>query len=106
VPGLEQGWPLFRAVGALELATVVARTEGVSGVAGLLLGDAGGSRRDSVPMLGLQLPYIAGLAISLGDPIALDELIGRGSGTQEGSDGSTNTPRKRRLPVPKVPQEC
>jgi hypothetical protein len=106
VPGLEQGWPLFRAVGALELATVVARTEGVSGVAGLLLGDAGGSRRESVPMLGLQLPYIAGLAISLGDPIPLDELIGRGSGTQEGGDGSANAPRKRRLPVPKVPQEC
>jgi len=106
VPGLENGWPLFRAVGALELATVVARIEGVAGVAGLLLGDAGGSRRDNVPMLGLQLPYIAGLSISLGDPVPLDELIGRGSGRQGSDEGGTATSPKRRLPVPKVPQEC
>lgn len=108
LPGLENGWPLFRAVGALELATVVARTEGVAGVAGLLLGDAAGSRRDSVAMQGLELPYIAGLAVSLGDPVSLDELLGRGSGAQGAGDGngtgSSNAPR--RMPVPQVPQEC
>lgn len=107
VPGLENGWPLFRAVGALELATIVARIEGVAGVAGLLLGDANGSRRDAVPMLGLQLPFIAGLSISLGDPVPLDELLGRGSGGQDGTSGDgSGTGRKRRLPVPKVPEEC
>lgn len=106
VPGLENGWPLFRAVGALELATIVARVEGVAGVAGLLLGDAGGSRRDAVPMLGLQLPYIAGLSISLGDPVPLDELLGRGSSSGQDGTGDAGGTRKRRLPVPKVPEEC
>ena len=107
IPGLENGWPLFRAVGALELATVVARSEGVAGVTGLLLGDAGGSRRDSVAMQGLQLPYIAGLAVSLGDPVPLDELIGRGSGAQgDGESGGSGGSGRRRMPVPQVPQEC
>lgn len=107
IPGLENGWPLFRAVGALELATVVARCAGVAGVSGLLLGDGSGSRRDSVPMHGLQLPYIAGLSVTLGDPVPLDELVGRGSGPSAdgGADGAGPPPR-RRLPVPKVPQEC
>ncbi|MBH2042046.1 MAG: baseplate J/gp47 family protein [Comamonadaceae bacterium] len=100
LPGLEGGWPLFRPVTALELAAVVARTTGVGGVAGLLLGDAGGSKRDSVAMQGLQLPYVAGLSVTLGDPVPLDDLIGRGSGTDEAPGGA------RRLPVPKVPQEC
>ncbi|WP_028310500.1 baseplate J/gp47 family protein [Derxia gummosa] len=112
LPGLENGWPLFRAVTALELAAVVARTTGVAGVAGLLLGDASGSRRDSVPMQGLQLPFIAGLSVTLGDPVSLDDLVGRGSGAGggDGGDGSGGngggTTAPRRLPVPKVPQEC
>ncbi|WP_085314800.1 baseplate J/gp47 family protein [Derxia lacustris] len=107
LPGLENGWPLFRAVTALELAAVVARTTGVAGVAGLLLGDANGSRRDSVAMQGLQLPYIAGLSVTLGDPVSLDDLVGRGSGAGDGADGSGDGgTRARRLPVPKIPQEC
>ena len=107
LPGLDNGWPLFRAVSALELAAVVARTEGVGGVAGLLLADSGGSRRDSVSMLGLQLPYIAGLSITLGDPVPLDELIGRSSDSSGGTGGGDGggTPALR-LPVPKIPSTC
>ncbi|MFO1429856.1 MAG: baseplate J/gp47 family protein [Candidatus Competibacteraceae bacterium] len=109
LPGLENGWPLFRAVTAHELAAVVWRTEGVANVNGLLLADAGGSQRDSVPMQGLQLPIIAGLSVTLGDPVPLDELIGRGGAGLDGGDGggaAGGIGRARRLPVPKVPQEC
>lgn len=114
LPGFDNGWPLFRAVAALELATIVARCDGVAGVNGLLLADAGGSRRDSVPMVGLQLPYIAGLSIGLGDPLPLDQLLGRGIGAagEDGEDDGTGTAgsgtsgRLVRLPVPKVPREC
>jgi hypothetical protein len=102
-PGLEGGWPLFRAVTALELGAVVAATAGVGGVAGLLLGDAGGGRRDSVAMRGLQLPYIAGLSVTLGDPAPLDELAGRSGGDGARGDAVRGG---RRLPLPKVPQEC
>ena len=102
MPGLEHGWPLFRAVSALELATVVARVVGVLGVTGLLLGDASGAQRDSVTMQGLQLPLIAGLSVGVGDPVPLGDLIGRRSG----SDDSATTSAARRLPVPKVPENC
>lgn len=111
LPVLENGWPLFRAVTAHELAAVVWRTPGVANVAGLLLADAGGSQRDSVAMQGLQLPIIAGLSVTLGDPVPLDDLIGRGGGLDggDGGDGGGDAGgrgRVRRLPVPKVPQEC
>ena len=98
------GWPLFKAVAALELATVAARVDGVLGVTGLLLGDASGAQRDSVPLAGLQLPLIAGLSVSLGDPVPLGDLIGQGSGPAEGGSGS-GTPAVR-LPVPRVPENC
>lgn len=97
------GWPLFKAVAALELATVAARVPGVLGVTGLLLGDASGAERDSVPMAGLQLPLIAGLSVSLGDPVPLSDLIGQAAG---GTDDGTTVPPRLRLPVPRVPERC
>jgi len=109
VPGLEGGWPLFRSVSALELGTVAARCEGVLGVSGLLLGDAGGSLRDTVPMQGLQLPLIAGLSVTLGDPVPLGDLIGRSSSGSAGAgagDAADSPAIVRRLPVPQIPQEC
>ncbi len=103
-PGNATGWPLFKAVAALELATVAARVDGVLGVTGLLLGDASGAQRDSVPLAGLQLPLIAGLAVSLGDPVPLSDLIGQGTGG-DGTGGSAGTVAIR-LPVPRVPENC
>lgn len=96
------GWPLFKSVAALELATVAARVDGVLGVTGLLLGDSSGAQRDSVPLAGLQLPLIAGLSVSLGDPVPLSDLIGQGTGS---TDDGSRTPVVR-LPVPRVPENC
>lgn len=101
-PGGGAGWPLFKAVAALELATVAARVDGVLGVTGLRLGDSTGAQRDAVPLAGLQLPLIAGLSVSLGDPVPLSDLIGQGSGP---ADGATAPPAIR-LPVPRVPENC
>ncbi|MCE4536732.1 baseplate J/gp47 family protein [Pelomonas sp. P7] len=100
-PASASGWPLFKAVAALELATVAARVEGVLGVTGLLLGDSTGARRDSVPLAGLQLPLIAGLSVSLGDPVPLSDLIGQGTGSADGAPAAA-----LRLPVPRVPENC
>jgi hypothetical protein len=105
LPGAQgAGWPLFKAVAALELATTVSRVEGVLGVTGLLLGDASGASRDTVAMSGLQLPRIAGLSVTVGDPVPLSDLIGSGSGT--GTDEGGDAPPVLRLPVPRVPGTC
>jgi hypothetical protein len=111
LPGAQgTGWPLFKAVAALELATTVARVEGVLGVTGLLLGDASGASRDTVAMSGLQLPRIAGLSVTVGDPVPLSDLIGGGSGSgsssSSGTDEGGNAPPVLRLPVPRVPENC
>lgn len=100
------GWPLFKSVAALELATVAARVDGVLGVTGLLLGDSTGAKRDSVPLAGLQLPLIAGLSVSLGDPVPLSDLIGQGTGSGSTDDGSGSGSTAIRLPVPRVPENC
>ena len=105
-PGLEQGWPLFRSVSALELAAVVARAAGVAGVAGLLLGDGSASNRPTVLMQGLQLPFIAGLAVTLGDPVPLSDLMGLSGSGEPGAGGTSMSSTARRLPIPKVPSEC
>jgi hypothetical protein len=104
--GSATGWPLFKAVSALELATVAARVDGVLGVTGLLLGDSSGAQRDSVPLAGLQLPLIAGLSVSLGDPVPLGDLIGQGSGSGSTDEGSGSGSTAIRLPVPRVPENC
>lgn len=109
-PGLDNGWPLFRAVTAHELAAAVARTPGVAGVAELLLADAAGTARASVALHGLQLPMIAGLSVTLGDAVPLDELIGRAgsAGSATGTDDpNAATPLlQRALPVPQPPGAC
>lgn len=102
-PGLEHGWPLFRSVTALELAAVVARVQGVAGVAGLLLADGAGVQTSAVAMRGLQLPYIAGLSVAQGDPAPLSELLGQDATDSAATGGER---RVRALPVPKVPDEC
>lgn len=104
-PPSATGWPLFKSVAALELATVAARVDGVLGVTGLLLGDSTGARRDSVPLAGLQLPLVAGLSVSLGDPVPLSDLIGQGSGGTDDEGAAAGTPAIR-LPVPRVPESC
>lgn len=106
-PGLDQGWPLFRSVSALELAAVVARVAGVAGVFGLLLSDGSQAERDSVAISGLQLPYIAALLVGSGDPAPLGELIGGNAGGSGASrPGGSGRRRIRRLPIPRVPSQC
>ena len=57
-----------------------------------------------VPMAGLQLPRVAGLAVEAGSAQPLDALRGRTSGDTTGT-GANGQPR-RIVPVPVVPQEC
>jgi predicted phage baseplate assembly protein len=93
------GWPLEKAVEALELWAVATRVEGVSKVTKVLLGSESGAEKDRIPMSGLELPQLVGLSVRPGDPQALEELRGDLATLPAG-------PSKKVVPVPVVPPEC
>lgn len=93
-----RGWPLDKAVEAGELTAVATRAPGVARVNALLLANAEGAQVTTVPIAGFQLPRLAGIAVTAGDPVPLGELLGAPQPPDPG------TPR--RLPVPVVPEEC
>jgi len=95
-----RGWPLRKAVVALELAAVAARVDGVSAVRGLqIAGLADTVAQASVPMRGLQLPRIAGLAVVAGDALPVLGLRGESGRGDDGAPGQA-------LPVPLIPEHC
>jgi hypothetical protein len=96
------GWPLRKPVVALELAAAIARVPGVTAVRQLLLaGDDDTTSRDSVDMRGLELPRIAGIAVSVGPALPLADVRGLTPGA-----GGPGTGAVGFVPVPVVPQEC
>ena len=98
-PGMENGWPLRKAVNILELMAEVSREPGVLKVDELILAPgSAGAVGTEVPLAGLQLPQIAGLSVEAGSATSLDAL--RGTATP------VTTPGKRVVPVPVIPSEC
>lgn len=98
LPGMEQGWPLRKAVNRLELVTEASRVRGVLRVEQVLLAQGTSGAVDSeVPMRGLQLPLVAGLSVEAASAVPLDAL--RGASTPAGTG-------PRVVPVPIVPKEC
>lgn len=89
------GWPLSKAVDPLEILTVVARVDGVGRVNGVRLTRADGELVvGAMPLTGLQLPRLVGLAVQPGDaPTGVDPA-------------GTGSPPTRLLPVPAIPEEC
>lgn len=90
-------WPLEKPVSALELQAVVARVPGVRIVRSVLLADEQGTPGD-VSISGLELPRIAGIAVTAGDAIPIDRLRGEKAGPPP-----EESPR---VPVPVVPETC
>jgi hypothetical protein len=94
----ERGWPLGKAVSALELQAVVARVPGVQLVRPVLLAQGTGGAVAEVPMTGLELPRLLGPpSVSVGTPTLLDDI--RGLTPPE-------TPTTSRVPVPVIPETC
>ena len=63
----QKGWPLRKAVAALELMAVASRVPGVSLVNGVLLAEGVASNTNQIEMQGLQLPRVAGISVAVGD---------------------------------------
>jgi hypothetical protein len=95
-PGNDNGWPLLKLVQQAELVSVVSRVPGVLLVNGILLAGDNGAGVAQVPMAGLELPRLAGIAVGVGDPADIGSL----QGTTAPSGGT------RVLPIPATPEGC
>jgi hypothetical protein len=111
-PNADTGWPLAKPVRRLELATIAGRRPGVLLVTGALLAAGAGGEVEEVPLRGLELPEIAGLAVVAGTPLSLDAVRGAEMGGATGGPGGPGAPGPggplpgRIVPVPIVPETC
>ena len=107
-PGVEmsRGWPLRKPVMGLELMAIASRTPGVLLVSGVLVAEGLGEPQPVIDMRGLQLPRVAGIAVTVGEPLAVDQLRGTApvTGGAEEPGGTGVTPQL--VPVPIIPDEC
>lgn len=127
----QRGWPLRKPVLDLELLAVASRVEGVLLINNVLLSEGTGLEVRQIAMDGLELPYLAGMAVTVGEPLSLDQVRGQdmqsGQGSQGGSTGQGGSgsggqgspgssggkggpppppPMPPFAPLPATPEEC
>jgi hypothetical protein len=95
---VDRGWPLRKPVVALELMAKASAVTGVSSVNRVLLAEGIEAAKEQVDMRGLELPRVAGILVSVGEPASLDEL--------RGQTGAAPTGAPTLVPVPVIPEEC
>jgi predicted phage baseplate assembly protein len=93
-----RGWPLGKSVVELELQAVASRVDGVLLVNRVLLAEGTAPAQGQVTMRGLELPRIAGISVSIGDPASLESV--------RGQEPTTGTVSAGFVPVPVIPGEC
>jgi len=93
-----KGWPLSKAVEAMDIWVRAVRVDGVSRVKGLTLWDSTPTKQDSIDITGLRLPRLEQIAVTLGDPEDLAALLAE---RPQGSE-----PERKRVPVPVLPPDC
>ena len=104
---VDRGWPLRKPVVALELMARASAVTGVSSVNRVLLAEGVAAARDQVDMRGLDLPRVAGISVSIGEPASLDELRGRSRAAGATGHVPTGPPGAPTLvPLPVIPDEC
>lgn len=95
------GWPLRTPVVDRELLAVASRVAGVQFVTQVQIAPGNDPVTTQINFSGLELPRVAGISVTVGDPVDLTSLRGQGSTSGPGtSTGGTF------VPVPVVPQEC
>jgi hypothetical protein len=95
------GWPLRKPVVSREILAVASRVAGVSSVNDVLLAEDTQGATDQIAMTGLQLPRVAGIASTIGDPTDIAQLRGQAA---PGTSTAASAPMI--VPVPVIPQEC
>jgi predicted phage baseplate assembly protein len=96
------GWPLRKSVVAVELLAEANRVDGVLSVNSVLLAEGSGAAVSEIKMSGLQLPRVAGISVTSGDPSDLDQLRGQGTPTSTTTGGTV----AEFVSVPIIPEEC
>ncbi|MDX6269650.1 MAG: hypothetical protein QOD28_873 [Acidobacteriota bacterium] len=99
------GWPLRKSITDRELLAVASRQSGVLSVKDVLIAKGSEAGTAEIVLTGLQLPRVAGISVSIGDPLALDSLRGETGGDTTGG-GTGGGKKKRTVPVPLIPEEC
>ena len=100
-PGKQNGWPLRKAVTDRELLAVVSRVSGVLLVNDVKIAEGARPTVPQINMTALELPRIAGISVTVGEPLDLDQLRG-----QIATSTTTPTTAPKIVPVPVVPEEC
>lgn len=95
-----RGWPLRKPVLKLEIAAVANRAPGVLLVNSVLLIDEARNPRDEIPMTGLDLPALAGLAVGIGEAPPASSIPGFGEDLPAAGGPAAFAP------VPRIPEEC
>jgi hypothetical protein len=98
--GTQNGWPLRKAVTDRELLAVASRVEGVLLINDVKVAEGVKPPVPQITMSGLELPRVAGISVTVGDPIDLDQLRG------QAIPPTTTTGPTKIVPVPVVPEEC
>jgi len=102
---MQKGWPLRKPVTARELLAVASRVPGILLINDVLICEDTKPAADQIPMSGLELPRVAGISVTIGDPMDLDQLRGVAT-TPTGTGTGSGTPPPKIVPVPIVPEEC
>jgi hypothetical protein len=96
---MQKGWPLRKPVTARELLAVASRVAGVLLINDVYISEDAKPAVDQITMNGLELPRVAGISVSIGEPMDLEHLQG-----QVVTPSTTIAPKL--LPVPVVPEVC
>jgi hypothetical protein len=98
--GAQNGWPLRKAVTDRELLAVASRVQGVLLVNDVKIAEGTRPPVSQINMSGLDLPRVAGISVTIGEPMDLDQVRGQTTPT------ITTTAISKVVPVPVVPEEC
>ena len=100
---MQKGWPLRKPVTARELLAVASQVSGVLLINDVLICEDTKPAVEQIAMSGLELPRVAGISVTIGDPMDLDQLRGQ---VVTPPAGTGTTPPPKIVPVPIVPEEC
>jgi hypothetical protein len=100
-----RGWPLRKPVVGLELMAVASRVPGVALVTNVLLAEGLADATPQVDMRGLELPRLAGLVVTAGEPLELNQIRGLPT-SAAGQGGAGGGAAPQLVPIPVIPEEC